>query len=38
MREELEDVKCVWRAEVLVESDDREETAEMREEMEERRE
>lgn len=38
MREELKDVKRVWRAEVWVESDDREETAEAREEVEERRE
>lgn len=38
VREELEDAKCVWRVEVWVESDDREETAEVREEIEERRE
>lgn len=38
VREELEVVKCVWRVEVWVESDDREETAEVREEIEESRE
>lgn len=38
VREELEDVKCAWRVEVWVESDDRDETAEVRDDIEERRE
>ena len=38
VREELEHVKCAWRVEVWVEIHDREETAEVREEIEERRE
>lgn len=37
-REELEDVNCVWRIDVWRESDDREETVEVREEIEESRE
>ena len=38
LRDDLKDVKCVWREDVWAERDDREETAEVREEMEERRE
>ena len=38
VREELEDVKCVWRVDVWVESEDREEIVEVREDNEERRE
>ena len=38
VREELEDVKWVWRVEVWAESEDREATAEEREEMDDRRE
>ena len=38
VREELEEVKCFCRVEVWLESDDSEETAEEREETEDRRE
>ena len=38
VREALEDAKCVWRSEIWAESDDRAETADAREEIEERRE
>lgn len=38
VREELEDTKCACRSEIWVESDDRAETADVREDIEERRE
>ena len=38
VREELEELKCVWRNEIWVERVDREEIADVREEREERRE
>ena len=37
-REELEEAKCVWRVDIWVEREDREDIADVREEVEERRE
>lgn len=38
VREKLEDVKCVWSVDIWVEREDREDIADVREEVEERRE